>query len=350
MYLPRLSLFLIFAAVGCGDRTPPTPAAQSVRPARIFTVADTTETLRYSFVGRVEALQTIDVSFEVPGVLVALPILEGQEIAKGGLLAALDTTDSELAVREAEVQVKLAQQDLDRKRRVLKQKGIARSTVDDARSVYELQAIRLGQAKERLSKSRIYAPFDATIARRYVENFFNIRANTNIARLHDLSQMLVVAHVPEALLATLSPEQLLELYAEFDFAPGEKFELGLHENRGEADSVAQTYEVSLIMQRPSNWNVLPGMTASVHARFLDLNHLSRTTIPASALVSHPDKSFYVWVYDAQSQGVSQRAVKIGVPTQNGIVVLKGLTSGEQIVATGADFLQAGMKVRPLEAN
>lgn len=344
---------LFFALVGvvylsaCEPSVPPPLTDQWVRPARIFTVADSGTVQSFNFVGRVEALQTIDISFEIPGSLAQLPILEGQEIAQGGLLAAVDSTDFELAVRESEVQVKLAKQDLQRKRSVLKQRGIARSVVDDAQAIYDLQIVRLGQAQERLTKTQLFAPFDATVARRYVDNFVNIMPNSKVAKLHDLSALLVVAHIPGSLFATASAEQLLGLYAEFDFAPGVQFELELHENRGEADSVAQTYEVSLAMARPQGWNILPGMTATVFARLADPNATSAVHVPASALVSNPDKSFHVWLFDSESLGVQRRDVSVGAPGQSGIEITSGLSGGDQVVATGADFLQAGMKVRPL---
>ena len=44
-------------------------------------------------------------------------------------MAALDTTDFELAVREARVQLQLARQDLERKQQMLRQRGIAKSLV-----------------------------------------------------------------------------------------------------------------------------------------------------------------------------------------------------------------------------
>lgn len=344
---PILLIMLLTAA--CEDRTAPEPQDQWVRPARIFVVEDTTETTAYSFVGRVEALQTIDIAFEVGGRLAQLPVLEGQQVTRGTLLAALDETDFKLAVREAEVQLKLARQDLERKRQVLKQRGIARSVVDDAQSLYELQSVRLDQARERLAKSRLTAPFAGTIARRYVDNFVSIQPNTAVARLQDLSKLLVVVHVPETLLATATEEQVVEMYATFNFAPEQRYALNLHENRGEADSVAHTYEVSLLMENPDGVNILPGMSATVHILLRDGDSPKVTNIPATALVSNPDKSFHVWVFDPQTQEVHKRAVVVGAPNLDGVPVLEGLQGGEHIVVTGADFLQPGMKVSPLEA-
>lgn len=331
---------------GCEDRTPPTPEPQGVRPAKLHLVTDARQTIKRDFVGKVEALRVVDISFEVAGPLAQLPILEGQEIAEGELLAALDPRDFELAVKEAEVQVKLAAQDLQRKQQVLSQQGIARSVVDDARSVYELQVVRLEKAKEQLEDSRILAPFDAFVSERYVDNHVNVERGTRIARLLDLNRILVVGNIPEALLATGDQEQLVGIYAAFDFVPGKLFELELYENKAEADTVAQTYEVSLIMDRPEAWNILPGMSATIHVEFRDPSVDHRTFIPADAIVTAPDRSFFVWVYDPKTQGVKKRSISVGPPESSGVPVLNGLTGGEQIVTTGASQLQEGMKIRP----
>lgn len=323
-------------------------ADQSVRPARILTVEDTARVLRYEFLGRVQALQSIDVSFEVGGPLQALNVLEGQEIPAGHLIAALESTDFELAVREAQVQLQLAEQDLRRKQKVLEQKGIARSTVDDARSNYELQRVRLDKARESLEDSRLLAPFDAFVAQRYVDNRINIQPGKPIARLHDLKQLLVVANVPEQLVATATEDQVLDLHVEFDFIPEEKFPLKLYENRGEVDPVSQTYKVSMVMERPQRWNVLPGMTGTLHVSIRDPEVRLVTHIPPSAIVSGGDEQFYVWSYAPDSGLVTRTPVEIGAPEAEGVPVLSGLQGGQMIVANGASQLQPGMRVRDMD--
>ncbi len=323
-------------------------ADQSIRPARILTVEDSARVLRYEFLGRVQALQSIDVSFEVGGPLQELNVLEGQEIPAGHLIAALESTDFELAVREAQVQLQLAEQDLRRKQRVLEQKGIARSTVDDARSNYELQRVRLDKARESLEDSRLLAPFDAFVAQRYVDNRINIQPGKPIARLHDVKRLLVVANVPEQLVATATPEQVLELYMAFDFIPDEKFPLQLYENRGEVDPVSQTYQVAMIMERPQRWNVLPGMTGTLYVSIRDPEVQLVTHVPASALVSGAVEQFYVWSYAADTGLVTRTPVEIGPPEAQGIPVLSGLKGGQMIVANGASQLQPGMRVRDMD--
>ena len=333
---------------GCGNAPEQVVADQFVRPAKVVMVEAAGVVTHHEFVARVEAAQSIDMSFEVDGVLAELPVLEGQTIGRGQLVAALDPTDFHLAVREAELQVKLARQDLERKRRLLAQRGIAASLVEDARSFHELQRVRLAQRRASLAKSRIVAPFDAYVAQRYVDNFVQVGAKDKVVRLNDLHELQVVAGVPEKLLVTVGTEQVVSMDAVFPFAPEQRFPLSFRENRGEADAVAQTYEVSFAMQRPAEYNILPGMTAAVHVALRpETGAEAAARIPASALVSGPGKGLFVWLYDPQTQEVRKQAVQVGLPTAYGVPVTSGLQGGEQVISTGANQLQEGMRIRPM---
>jgi len=311
-----------------------------------MTVTSQIEGVQYNFTARLEALQSIDLSFEVGGPLREMPVREGESIQTGSMIASLDPTEFQLAVQEAKVQLKLAAQDLTRKRKVLAENGIAKSAVEDAQSNYELQRVRLNKATERLNDTRIYAPFGAYVSRRYFDTFVNVSPGTPIVKLHDLTKLQVIMNIPENLIATVGAEEILRAWVEFSFAPGRQFKLAYHENRGDAESLAQTYEVSFVMDNPKGLNLLPGMTASAKIKMKRTGD-STILLPSSSLVSTPDNKLAVWIFDPKSQTVNRRAIESGAPTQAGVPVTKGLQVGEQIVVAGASQLQEGMQVRPL---
>ena len=264
----RFLILLVLVCAGCEPAAEIVVEEQAVRPARIFRVSSEGVTVENQFVARVEAAQTVDVSFEVSGPLAELPVREGQTIDKGTLVAALDPTDFQLAVREAEVQLKLARQDLQRKRKLLADRGISQSVVDDAQALHDLRSVRLAQAREALEDARIVAPFDAYVARRYTDNYANVQAGDKIVRLNDLNEIHVVASVPESLAATGSADQLIGAHAVFPFRPDQRYPLTFRENLGEADAVAQTYEVTFAMPPPPNLQILPGMTATLELEMM----------------------------------------------------------------------------------
>ena len=336
---------LVAASTGCERAEVPVPD-QAVRPAKLFLVNADRPTITHRFVGRVEAAGTVDVSFEVPGELVDLPVREGQRVRAGELVGALDPRDFELAVREADVQRRLAAQDLQRKEALLRQRGISESLVDDARALHELWSVRLAQAEERLADTRISAPFDALVARRYVDNRSRMQVGDHVVRLLDLNELKVIASVPAGLLATVTPDRVVGFTATFDFLPGLEFPMAYRENRGEANPVAQTYEVTFTLRPPPDRNILPGMTANVRVE-LTAGDSSGITIPTTALLSEPGGGFFVWVFDPASSLVERRRVEVGAPLSSGVAVERGLGDGDLVVAAGASQLQDGMRIRPL---
>jgi multidrug efflux pump subunit AcrA (membrane-fusion protein) len=107
------------------------------------------------------------------------------------------------------------------------------------------------------------------------------------------------------------------------------------------------------MPTPQEFNLLSGMTANVIAEMDKIsrfeNHVSY--IPLSAIFSPPQQSVgseqkFVWVYHADTQQVSRRAVKVGELTSSGLAVTEGLAAGEQIVSAGVQQLSEGQQVRP----
>ena len=363
MNLRLTSLVLIvLTASGCEQPLPPV-ADQAIRPAKLFEVSGQSGSVTHQLVGRVAAAQTVDVSFEVNGTLNQLPLRKGQAAKKGALIAALDPTDFRLAVREAEVQLRLALQDLRRKQSLLQNRGIAQSAVDDAQATFELSEVRLAQTRERLAKTRITAPFDGLVSDRYVDNRTRVGIGDTIARLTDLNTLKVVVAFPESLMAELELQtpppkekqkekdkdeaQTTRITAEFAFLPGEQFPLTFSENIGEANAVAQTFTVSFVMQRPAQQNILPGMTALVRIQSAGETSADQLAIPTSALQSAADGTFFVWLFDKDTQEVRRRAITVAELSGGGIGVTSGLAIGDILIAAGASQLQDGMRVRQL---
>ena len=340
-------LLALLTLPGCEERAPPEPEQQNTRAAKLLTLTSSDIRLIFEFTARIEALQSVNLSFEVGGRLAQLTVKEGENIRKGALVASLEPTELQLAVREAEVELRMQAQDLSRKRKVLVENGIAKSRVDAAEASYELQRVRLQKAMERLEDSKISAPFDAYVSQRYFDSHVNVKIGEAVVRLLDLNQLQVVVSVPENLVATANAESLLTAWVEFAFAPDRRFAMTYHENRGEADSLAQTYEVSFLIDNPEDLNILPGMTARATLETRNPAASKSILVPASSVVPMPNGRLSVWVYDPSDQTVQQRPITTDAPTNDGLPVTSGLKPGEQIVVAGASQLQQGMKIRPL---
>lgn len=339
-----------FGVAGCDgsdaastNTAPPVPQA-----VRVTTVTAASERVTHRFSGRIEAVQTVDLSFQVGGRLTELPPKEGHMVKKGSLLAKLDTADYERAVREAKVNLKLAQQQYDRAD-ALREKGVvAEKTLDQAKANLDLAKVALDNAEQNLAYATLRAPFDAVVTQRLVENFTNVAVGTKVIRLQDVSEIQIDFDAPEALVATTGLADIVGVTAEFAAAPGKRFPLEYRENASEPDPVTQTYRMTFATPRVEGIRILPGMTASVFAELKKPGSVS-VNVPVSAVAAGADGSFHAWVYDAEKGVVAKRPVTIGTPGKEAVPVLSGLRSGDRIVTAGVQNLVEGMAVRPTEA-
>ncbi|XBQ16705.1 MAG: efflux RND transporter periplasmic adaptor subunit [Oceanicaulis sp.] len=343
---PLAGLMLALAACGA-----PEPDAEApVRAARIEIVRPAESAAVREFVGRVEARLTVDLAFQVGGRLADFPVSEGEIIEEGALVARLETQDFERALREAQVQLQQARQNLERQQ-TLHARGIASdAALEDAQTAYDLRAVALDNARQNLDYAAVSAPFEGLVSRRLVDNFTTVAAGQPVVRLQDVSELRVAIQVPESVLALVDETEPREMTARFPFLPDQTFALEFRELVAEPDRASQTYTALFALPGDIPANILPGMTANVRILIEpDADTVSDAVrAPVSALAAAPDGGFVVFVYDPGSGEVSARRVGVGPVTGETVLVETGLRPGEQIVTAGVTALHDGMKVRPLQ--
>ena len=228
------------------------------RPVRIHTVEADGAARSRQFSGRVRAVQTVDLSFQVGGEIVKLPVRESERVKKGDLIAALDKEDFERRLREAKVRRDLAKAKLDRVSSLRDKKVTSEASYDDAKAEYDLAVVAVETAQQKLEYAEIHAPYDAIITKRLVDNYTVISAGTQVVRIQDMSEIQIDINVPETLFAKVTRQQVESMEAVFSSAPERRFPLEYREHETEADPVAQTYRVTLAMPVPEDINISAG--------------------------------------------------------------------------------------------
>lgn len=126
---------------GCSEKKPvvvePLP-----RPARVVEVKAFERERVFSFVGTVRAPQTIDFAFELDGRIIAFPPKEGDIVSNGSLLAKLDAESHELGLHEAQAELALAEQELERVKSLVARDVVSQSQLDQATTHRDLLRCR----------------------------------------------------------------------------------------------------------------------------------------------------------------------------------------------------------------
>ncbi len=321
-----------------------TVAQDAPRLAKVIEVSSGSSEFTRQFFGHVAAKETVDLAFQVGGQVVEIPIVEGVPIPKGAVIAKLDLEPFELALDQARVQKDQADRTLERLQK-LQGNSVSQVTVDDAQTQAQLAAISVRNAERSLRDAQLVSPFDALVASRYVANFSSINPGTPIARLHDMSELRVEIDVPEVLFQQAGRNPDVDLQAKFP-ASDETFPLEIREFNAETSQVGQTFGITFGMAPPENIVVLPGSSVTVFATIK--GGPSTIRIPRSALISGNDGAAQVMLFtpDGDTEGTVSRINVTIEPDENGAVtVVDGLTKGQEIIASGANLLSDGARVK-----
>ena len=340
-WISGLALMLLISAC---DNSVDIPR-QPMRTVRVETVSANNTLLQRRFVGRIDAVSTIDLSFQVSGRLIDLPAQEGLLIAKGQLIAALDKHDYQLALEQTKAQFNLSKLDVTRKRNLLKSGSLPKAMLDQAETTYKLNQVALNTAQRNLAYTRITAPFDALVSQRLIDNYTNVGAYQPIVRVQDLTELRVRINIPENMVKLLGQTADFKAVAIFKDRPKQRFPLSYREHITEAGSVAQTFEVVFGLARENNQHVLPGMTVAVIISRNESTEAAQFAIPVSAIDYDEQGAPRVWIFDPQNKTVAPRSIVLGTIKKHKIPVLSGLQKNDQIVTAGAHLLREGMTVR-----
>ena len=369
-----VALLLLGLAVSCSSDHPKT--AEEGRPVKTMVVAAGDRPLVRSFAGRVEASKTADLAFQVSGVLMSLPIREGERAAKGTTIAQLRQDEFQARLKTVQGQLDQARSQLqavqtrlanakteyERFSRLVGTSAVSRSEYDAADTAYRVaqdeqrsqeaavRALegRFAESTLQLSDSALRAPYDGVVAQRLVDVGQNVTANMPAIRFQNVDEIDIVVDVPESFMASESRRaDIVQSVAEFGMAPGRQFPVTIREITQVADPKTQIFQVRFTMKAPPGITALPGMTASVVITTRAHGGAgNRIVVPVSAVAKQESGQQVVWVL-GPDKVVHGKPVKLGAPTEDLIVIEEGLQPGDRIVVAGATFMRDGLKVRDL---
>ena len=149
MYLFALAVTFIITSCGQKKREETT----LVRPVKTATVRSQSVILK-DFSGMVEAVEYVKLAFRVSGQIINLPVVEGQRVRKGQLIAAIDPRDISLqyaadkaAYETAAAQVERNERLLSRQAISLQEYEISAANYQKAKSAYELSTNNMRDTK-----------------------------------------------------------------------------------------------------------------------------------------------------------------------------------------------------------
>jgi len=316
------------------------------------------------FVGRVEAIQAVDLKVRVEGYIHKVAFTDGARVKKGELLFLIDQAPYRAKVNEAKAKVALAQAALDKAQRYIKRLksvragGVAATDMDNALAAQQTARAQLQEAKASLEQASInlgYTSIHAPISGRIGRAAFtvgNLVGPTSgaLARLVQLNPIRVVWSISEnefvtaKMKALANPDQAaasivprLKLPNDRMYAAAGKLDF----TDPQVDPGTGTIAVRAVFPNPDGV-LLPGQYVTI---LISRQKARRMPVAPQAAVLEDRNGLYVLVVD-QDDRVRQRRITRGAEVGTGWAVESGLQPGETIIVHGLQMVRPGQQVRP----
>ncbi|MCC2615043.1 efflux RND transporter periplasmic adaptor subunit [Aestuariibacter halophilus] len=347
--LPLLMIVSAALLSACSKVEHPEPAT-TPRLVKTLTLNERSVADWREFPGVVEAAQTADLGFRVPGTLASIKVKEGERVSAGDVLAMLDDTDYQIQLDSRRAEFEQADADYQRAKNLIKQNLIAKADFDKLEAQQASAKAALTSAEQNVKYTVLKAPFDGRVARRHVDNFEDVSTMQPIVTLQDVGALHIKVDIPETVMIHLKEDADAKVFASFDALSDKQYPLALQAVATEADPGSRTFAVTFNMPQVPELNILPGMSVTVRGTQQDSNLQQRIVVPTQTVVETNTGRYVYLVTDIQDDRgtVVAAPVTTGQVTEQGIVILEGLKAGDRIVTAGMSKMSDGITVRVSE--
>ncbi|MEG1544539.1 MAG: efflux RND transporter periplasmic adaptor subunit [Tannerellaceae bacterium] len=339
-------LFVVAVLASCSQ---PPVKEQGPRPVKLAEVA-ALNTMEKSFSGVVSPDQFSDLAFKMSGPLISLTVDEGQKVRTGQVVAEIDPQDFKWEFEAKKASFQTAQSQLARARKLLSKQAISQQEYESTEAAFSNAKAAFEYAQNTLGQTKLRAPFDGFIQKKYVENYQKVQAGQGIVCLINPSKLQIQYTMPETNVSYFS--STYTIFVEFDNYKGKFFKAKVKEYV-EASPDGSGVPVSLYIDDAAfnlnQYKVSVGFSCRVLLNVTSSDFNGSTLIPLSAMVVDDSGSAKsVFVYDNKTQKVERRNVtETGLLGKDDVIVSEGLKVGEQVVAAGATRLVDGQQVKVL---
>jgi membrane fusion protein (multidrug efflux system) len=296
-------------------------------------------------IGSVMAVQGVNVTTEVAGLVRELAFEPGAVVAKDDLLVRLDTSSEEAQLRAMEAQLELAKLNFERMSKLRADNMVSQADLDTAEATMKQSQANADAIRTTIEKKTIRAPFAGRLGIRQVNLGQYLDVGKPIVSLQSLSPVYADFSLPQQELSRLNTGMRVRLYV--DAFPERTFEGTLTTINPDLDPATRSIGLQATIQNPDQV-LRPGMFA--RAEVLLPEEKTVLVIPSTSVLPAPyGDSVYIIEPSSAPGGkdglsVRQQFVRTGASRGDYLSVESGLKPGDKIASSGVFKLRNGMAI------
>jgi RND family efflux transporter MFP subunit len=362
LILAALAAAALFAGVACkktASNAAPAAEAFGAAPVRVFKVLRARITEKITYTGTIEAWNKINITPEVGGKIALIHVQAGDRVAKGQVLAELETDSIRLQLKQAEAGVAVAEashadalRNKERMDRLIKESAVSEQQREKVQLVYDSAVAQLEQAQAGLNLARhaldvsiMRAPFSGVIASKNAEVGDVINPMMGgfgggaggVLTLMDYSKVKLVVAVSSEDIGRIGKGQ--EAVLRVGSFPGRDFRGSVNVVNLTADPLNKKFGVEVVIAN-GDGALRPGTFGDLV--FEVQSHENALVVPQTAVLENA----YVFVVDGGK--AVKKTVALGIQNTTMVEILGGLAEGDAVVVEGNFGLEEGSAVQVLE--
>ena len=331
----------IQAAIAMGKSFAPPPAAVTTQVLKAQAWEPSIKVI-----GTLKAVQGVNVSADLAGIVSEIAFESGKNVSKGQLLVQLNAEQEKAQLSAAEARRDLAKLDAKRKRELQAQNAAPASERDAADAELRRAEAACAEVEALLARKRVTAPFDGVLGIRQVSLGQYLNPGAPIATMHSLDPIQVQFNLPQQQLASALPGRALRILSEDRPEIARAGTVTALDSQVNETSRAIAVEGTL----PNADKILrPGMFVNVEIPLPVEQGV--IVVPASAVSYAPyGDSVFVVKEGTNPEGkptkiATQVFVKLGQNRGDQIRILSGLAADDEVVTSGVFKLRPGAEVQ-----
>tara|TARA_R110000772_G_scaffold204812_2_gene314965 strand:- start:76168 stop:77301 length:1134 start_codon:yes stop_codon:yes gene_type:complete len=317
------------------DNMPVQPATVTAMEAGTALWRDSVES-----VGTLVAIRGAELATEVPGTVETIHFENGAAVNAGDAIITLNSAPDRAQLAELQAAAELARLELERARRLVAQRNISESELDQRSSLLEQARARVAAQQARIEQKTLRAPYAGRLGIRQYNVGDYVQAGDTVIALQALDSLYVNFSLPEQYSQQVAAG--MPVQARLEALDGRIFEGTVTAISPVVDPNTRNFTLQATLPNPEEL-LRPGMFARL---VLPIGiELERVVVPQTAIAYRPyGDSVYVITEQDGALRVSQRFVTLGPVRGDLVAVEEGLDPGERVATSGLLKLDGGMTV------